>query len=71
MIVSQHGDVRSAQGRKIHDSTLLNQIRLPCALSPAPQAQPAPIIIYDADGAPQASPWHHLVSPIRFVNGWT
>jgi len=30
-----------------------------------------PIIIRDADGAPQASPWHHLVSPIRFANGGT
>ena len=25
------------------------------------------IIIRDADGAPQVSPWHHLVSPIRFA----
>jgi len=22
-------------------------------------------------GAPRASPWHHLVSPIRFANGGT
>ena len=22
-------------------------------------------------GAPRASPWHHLVSPIRFANGVT
>jgi len=27
-----------------------------------------PIIIRDADGAPQAIPWHHLVSPIHFAN---
>ena len=26
-------------------------------------------IIRDAGGAPWASPWHHLVSPIRFANG--
>jgi len=30
-----------------------------------------PIIIRDADGAPRANPWHHLVSPIRFANGVT
>jgi len=30
-----------------------------------------PIIIRDAGGAPRASPWHHLVSPIRFANGAT
>jgi hypothetical protein len=28
-----------------------------------------PIIIRDAGAAPRASPWHHLVSPIRFANG--
>jgi len=30
-----------------------------------------PIIIRDAGGAPRASPWHHLVSPIHFANGGT
>jgi len=30
-----------------------------------------PIIIRAAGGAPRASPWHQLVSPIRFANGGT
>ena len=30
-----------------------------------------PLIIRDAGGAPRESPWHHLVSPIRFANGGT
>jgi len=30
-----------------------------------------PLIIRDAGGAPRESPWHQLVSPIRFANGGT
>jgi len=30
-----------------------------------------PIIIHDAGGAPRASQWQQLVSPIPFANGWT